>query len=71
MEIHEEIELIAYLYFDGKIEQGSKFEKMLYKAIIAQIENDSNISARTLALCWIYLQAYSREPLGKSIEVGL
>ena len=55
MEIHEAVELIAYLYYDGKIDQGSKFEIELCKAVTDQIKNNPDISHRTLALCWIYL----------------
>ena len=69
MEVHEAAELIAYLYFDGKIEQGSKFEADLCEAVIAQIKNNPDISHRSLALTWIYFHAFARNPLGQSIEV--
>ena len=69
MEVHEAVELVAYLYFDGKIDQGSKFELELCKDIIAQIKNNSEISYRTLALCWIYFQAVATKPFGQSLEV--
>ena len=71
MEVHEAVELIAYLYFDGKIDQGSKFELELCKDVIAQIKNNSDISHRTLALCWIYFQAVATKPFGQSFEVNL
>ena len=71
MEIHEAVELIAYLYYDGKIEHGSKFEAGLCKTIISQIKNNPDISYRSLALCWIYFQAHARNPLGHSIKVSL
>ena len=69
MEMHEAVELIAYLYYDGKIEQESQFEVGLCNSVIDQIKNDATISQRTLALCWIYLQAHAMSPLGQSIEV--
>ena len=69
MEVHEAVELIAYLYFDGKIEQGSKFEVELCKAVISQIKDNPDISHRSLALSWIYFHAFARNPLGQSIEV--
>ena len=70
MAIHEAIELIAYLHFDGKIEQGSKFESRMCDAVLGQIKNSPDISHRTLALCWIFLLAHAREPLGQSIHVS-
>ena len=69
MEIHEAVELIAYFYFDAKIEQGSKFEVEMCEAVIDQIKNKSDISNQNLALCWIYFNAHSREPLGQFIKV--
>ena len=66
---HELIELIAYLHFDGKIAQGSKFEVQMSETIIDQFKNDTKISRRTLALCWIFCKAHAREPSGVSIEV--
>ena len=72
--IHEMIELIAYFYYDGKIdgEQGSKFELDLCKILIDQMrfENDSELSPRNLALCWIFCKAHARNPAGISIEVS-
>ena len=70
MEIHEAVELIAYLHFDGKIEQGSKFESKMFDSVIGQIKNFPDMSHRTLALCWIYFLAHAREPLGQSIMVS-
>ena len=70
MAIHEAIELIAYLYFDGKVEQGSKFESRMSVAILGQIKNSTEISHPTLALCWIFLLAHAREPSGQSIHVS-
>ena len=66
---HELIELIAYLHFDGKIEQGSKFEVQMSETIIDHFKNNTKISRRTLALCWIFCKAHAREPSGTSIEV--
>ena len=66
---HDLIELIAYLYYDGKIAQGSKFEVQMSETIIDQFKNDAKISRRTLALCWIFCKAHAREPSGISIEV--
>ena len=70
MEIHEAMELIAYLHFDGKIEQGSKFESKMCDTVISQIKTFPDLSHRTLALCWIYFLAHAREPLGQSIMVN-
>ena len=67
--MHEAVELIAYLYFDGKIDQESKFELELCKNVIGQIKNNSEISHRILALCWIYFQAVATKPFGQSIKV--
>ena len=61
--------MIAYLYFDGKIDQGSKFEIELCKTVTSEIKNNPEISHRTLALCWIYFQALTTVPLGQSIKV--
>ena len=63
------IELVALFYFDGKIDEESSYEIKQCKTIIDQIKNDQNISQRTLALCWIYLQAHKKDPLGKFIKV--
>lgn len=69
MEIQEAVEVIAYLYFDGKIEQKSNFEVELCTNLISQIKNNDDITYRTLALCWIYFQAHAKEMLGHSIKV--
>ena len=69
MEVHEAVELIAYLCFDGKISQVSKFEKQLCDSVLDQIENNSDMSHRTLALCWIYYEAFERRPYGQFTEV--
>jgi len=68
---HDLIELIAYLYYDGKIAQGSKFEVQMSETIIDHFKNDNftKISRRSLALCWIFCKAHAREPTGASIEV--
>jgi len=66
---HNLIELIAYLYYDGKISQGSKFEVQMSETVIDHFKNDTKISRRNLALCWIFCKAYAREPAGASIEV--
>ena len=68
IEIHQAAELIAYFHFDAKIELGSKFEVQMCEAVLDQIKN-SNLSNRTLALCWIYFQAHARLPLGQFIKV--
>ena len=65
---HELIELLAYLHFDGKIAQGSKFEVQMSETVIAHFKN-TRISSRSLALCWIFCKAHAREPSGISIEV--
>ena len=69
MKIHQAIELVSLFYFDGKIDEESSYEVKQCKAIIDQIKNDSSISPRTLALCWIYLQAHAKDPLGQFIKV--
>lgn len=66
--IHKAVELIAYFHFDAKIETGSKFEVKMCKTVIDQMQN-SDLSGRTLALCWIYFQAHIRLPLGQFIKV--
>ena len=65
---HELIELLAYLHFDGKIAQGSKFEMQMSETIINYFKN-TRISRRCLALCWIFCKAHAGEPSGISIEV--
>ena len=69
MAIHQAIELVALLYFDGKLEANSKFEEDMHKAIVDQLKTSTKISQRTLALCWVYLQAHARNPLGQFIKV--
>ena len=71
MMLHQAVELIALLYFDGKIDAESKLETKLCKGVINQIKTDKDISQRTLALCWIYFQAHARDPLGQFIKVSL
>ena len=70
--IHELVELIAYLHFDGKIEQGSKFEVQMNETVIKQLKNNEELfgnSRRTLSLIWIYFMAHARIPSGASIKV--
>lgn len=69
MEIHQAIELVSLFYFDGKIDDESLYEVKQCEAIIDQIKNDPGISQRTLALCWIYLRAHAKDPLGQFIRV--
>ena len=69
MAIHQAIELVALLYFDGKLEANSKFEEKLHKTIVDQIKKSPEIPQRTLALCWVYLHAHARNPLGQFIKV--
>ena len=68
MELHQAIELVALLHFDGKLEAKSKFEENMHAAVVDQIKA-SPISQRALALCWIYLQAHAQNPLGQFIKV--
>ena len=68
---HELIELLAYLHFDGKIEQGSKFEVQMNETVIKQFKNNKELSRRTLSLAWIYFMAHARKPSGISIKVIL
>ena len=70
MKMHQAVELIALLHFDGKIDAKSKLETDLCKSVIDQIKADKDISQRTLALCWIYFQAHARDPLGQFITVN-
>ena len=67
--IHELVELIAYLHFDGKLEQGSKFEVQMFETVLEQLKDNNEISRRTMSLIWIYFKAHAREPSGASIEV--
>ena len=67
---HELIELIAYLHFDGKVAQGSKFEVQMSETAIDHLKDDTMISRRSLALCWIFCKTHAREPSGISIEVN-
>ena len=69
MALHQVIELVALLHFDGKLEANSKFEENMHKAIVDQIKKSPEISQRTLALCWVYLQAHAQNPLGQFIKV--
>ena len=69
MAIHQAIELVALFYFDGKIDEQSGYETKQCEAVINQIKNNPTIPQRSLALCWIYLQAHSEHPLGEFIEV--
>ena len=64
MHIDQAAEFIAYCYFDGKIEQRSKFEENLCRTVIDQI-NNSDLSGRCLALVWIFFNSHSRLPLGQ------
>ena len=66
---HNLIELIAYLYYDGKIAQFSKFEVQMSETVIDHFKKNTKISRRNLALCWIFCKAHAREPAGASIEV--
>ena len=68
IKIHQATEFVAYCYFEGKIDQESKFEAELCNNVINQIKN-SNLSGRCLALIWIYFQAHARHPLCESAKV--
>ena len=70
--VHELVELIAYLHFDGKIdgEKASKFELEMYKDLLDQFRNNKDLSRRTLSLIWIYFKAHATGPSGASIEVN-
>jgi len=82
MKMHQVPELIAYCYFDGKMEKElkSQFEVNLCNAVIDQITNTTSvlfysfysepaIPPRSLALFWIYFDAHARHVLGKFIKV--
>ena len=69
MALHQAIELVALLHFDGKLETKSKFEENMHKTVVEQMKTHPDMSERTLALCWVYLQAHSRNPLGQFIKV--
>ena len=69
IEIHQAAELIAYCYFDGKIDQESKFETQICETLLNQIKNNPDVSHRTLAMCWIFFQAHTSLPLGQFIKV--
>ena len=71
MALHQAIELIALLHFDGKLEAESKFEENMHKAVADQIQNHQETSQRSLALCWVYLHAHALNPLGQFIKVDL
>ena len=70
IKVYQVPEFIAYCYFDGKIEQGSKFEVEMCETAIDQIKSNLNISGRCLALYWIYFQAHAINPLGEFIKVN-
>ena len=70
MAIHQAIELVALYYFDGKIDEESAYDVKHCKAVINQLKTNLNMSQRTLALCWIYLQAHAKVPLGQFIKVN-
>ena len=70
MALHQAIELVALLHFDGKLEMKSKFEVDMHEAVVNQIKIHSKMSQRTLALCWVYFQAHSRNGLGQFIKVN-
>ena len=40
-----------------KLEMKSKFEVKMYETVVNQIKTHPEMSQRSLALCWIYLQA--------------
>ena len=77
MKMHQVPELIAYCYFDGKMEKElkSQFEVNLCNAVIDQISTDEPfysepaIPPRSLALFWFYFHAHARHVLGKFIKV--
>jgi len=69
MAFHQAIEFVALLHFDAKIDQKSRFETDMFQSIINQIINNPEMSARTLALCWLYCQVHATNPLGKFIKV--
>ena len=69
MALHQAIELVALLHFDGKLEAKSKFEVKMYETVVNQIKTHPKMSQRSLALCWIYLHAHSRNILGQFIKV--
>ena len=71
MKMHQVPELIAYCYFDGKMEKElkSQFEVNLCNAVIDQIKNNLAVPPRSLALFWIYFHAHARHLLGKFIKV--
>ena len=69
MALHQAIELVALLHFDGKLETKSKFEVKMYETVVNQIKTHPEMSQRSLALCWVYLQAHSRNGLGQFIKV--
>ena len=79
MKMHQVPELIAYCYFDGKMEKElkSQFEVNMCNAVIDQIKNSTDVAfysgpalpPRSLALFWIYFHAHARHVLGKFIKV--
>ena len=70
MALHQAIELVALLHFDGKLEAKSKFEVNMYETVMNQIKMHPDMSQRSLALCWVYFKAHSRNPLGLFIKVN-
>ena len=50
------VEIMAYCLVDGKVEQGSKFEKTLCDNLLKQFKSSNDLTKRSLALCWIYLK---------------
>ena len=50
MEIHEAVELIAYLHFDGKIEQGA--------SLSLKCAMQSSVKSRTFPICHIGVLPY-------------
>ena len=54
--IHNAIEIIAYCHFDGKVDQGSKFEKNLSENLLEHLKSNEDLTNRCLALCWIYFK---------------
>ena len=69
MELHQAIELVALLHFDGKLEAKSEFEENMHAAVVDQIKTSTEISQRTLVLCWVYLQVHAQNPLGQFVKV--
>jgi len=68
MATHQAIEFVALLHFDAKIDQKSRFETDMQEVVIDHLKNPE-MSPRTLALCWLYCQVHSLNPLGQFIKV--